>query len=111
MKITLTKWQFATEFNKVRPGTFTLDALDIIFDYYAELDGEMEFDTTLICGEWCEYTNIDDLIRDYPPDYPAVDYDQVEDFINENYPSVITIDRDYAIDGPKVTWLVKIWEM
>lgn len=111
MKMTLTKWQFATEFNKVRPDSFTIDALEVIFEHYEELDEEMEFDPVLICSEWCEYDNIGDLISDYPVDNSLDDYDTVEEFLEENYPSVITIDIKYALGMPKITWLVKIWEM
>lgn len=78
MKITLTQSQFVHEFNKIRPNHFSRQGLECLFDFFEELDEnletETEFDPIAICCEWLEYDSIEEFWDEYDKD----DYEDIE---------------------------------
>ena len=56
MKQTVYRDDFHRAFQELRPGKFSPATLDVLFDYYDELDANYELDVTAICCEWTEYT-------------------------------------------------------
>ena len=54
MRMTLNVYEFRDMFNRIRPEQFSYEALGELFDYYEELDPDLEFDPIAICCEWSE---------------------------------------------------------
>jgi hypothetical protein len=54
-----TATQFADQFNRISPNSFTIAALETLFEYYDELSEDMniEFDPVAIRCDWAEYTD------------------------------------------------------
>lgn len=105
MKITINKNDFAREFEAMnRADNFSNSALDILFDYYEEIDENMELDVIAICCEWKEYT-AEELKNDYgykldytewlENDYVQCDSD-TEALVKEleNKTTIIKVDRE-----------------
>ena len=73
MKITISSHQeFANEFNKISPDTFSYSALIALSEYYEELENntetELEFDPVAFRCEWSEYSSIEECYEDYNSD-------------------------------------------
>ena len=65
MKITVDESIFISAFDDMGRGNqFSTEALQALFDYYDEIDADMELDVIAICCDWCEYSN-DDLVYEY----------------------------------------------
>ena len=84
MHITLNTQSFTNAFNEVRPGSFSDEALEAMFEYYEGY--EVEFDPVAICGDFSE-SSIDELIEEYSIDIKeGADEDEkeeaVRDFLN-----------------------------
>ncbi len=66
MKLTITEGTFINTFKSYgRADQFSREALGLLFDYYEELDPEMELDVIAICCDWAEYETIEEIKRDY----------------------------------------------
>ena len=72
MKQTMGKQQFVNEFLDVRPESFSRKSLEMIFEYFEEIEDatgeQLEFDPIAVCVEWCEY-DITDLPDAYAYKY------------------------------------------
>lgn len=76
-----------------RADNFTHDALSLLFDYFEELDSDMELDVTAICCDYSEDT-VADIADNYSIDLSDIDpedldYDQacidiVREYLSEN---------------------------
>lgn len=68
MKITLNKTSFVSEIKKIRLDNFSVAALEMLFDWYEEMerdcDIQLEFDPIAICCDWSEYDEVD-LIEEF----------------------------------------------
>jgi len=64
MKQTIYKSDFYETFKDLRPGSFSPAALDVLFDYYEEMDPDFELDVIGICGDWSEY-NEEELLKTF----------------------------------------------
>lgn len=56
MKKTINVSDFRDAFQSCRPDNFSYDGLGRLFDYFEEIDSEMELDVIAICCEWQEGT-------------------------------------------------------
>lgn len=56
MKKTINVSDFRDAFQNCRPDNFSYDGLGRLFDYFEEIDSEMELDVIAICCEWQEGT-------------------------------------------------------
>lgn len=80
MKTTVNKSQFRDAFIRMdRKAQFSYEALGLLFDYFEEIDEDMELDVIAICCEYSEMTP--DEVRE---DYSLDDDQDVEEFLNEN---------------------------
>lgn len=114
MKKTIDSYDFRKEFaNMDRADNFSNSALDILFNYYEEIDENMELDVIAICCDWTEYSQ-EELKADYgykldydewlENDYVQCDSDTEDDILNEyiealvkeleDETTVITVDSD-----------------
>lgn len=48
-----------------RSDQFTEEALETLFEYYEEIDENMELDVIAICCEWAEYESLEELHEEY----------------------------------------------
>ncbi|GHU79012.1 hypothetical protein AGMMS49992_30550 [Clostridia bacterium] len=65
MKITVDNYRFKKEFeDNGRDDKFTDDALDVLFDWYEEIDPDMELDVVAVACEWTEY-DAEELADEY----------------------------------------------
>ena len=64
MKQTIYKSDFYEAFEDLRPNNFSPAALDVLFDYYEEIDPDFELDVLAICGDWSEY-NEEELLKTF----------------------------------------------
>ena len=63
--------QFRDAFNAAGRGQqFSYDALGLLFDYFEEIEPDMELDVVAICCEYLEAT-VSEIVRDYAIDIPA----------------------------------------
>ena len=70
MKTTINKSQFRDSFIRMdRQANFSYEALGLLFDYFEDLDEDMELDVIAICCEYVEMT----------PEELAESYDLPED--------------------------------
>lgn len=69
MKQTLTREMFIDGMKAARPGNFTYEGLDALFEYLTELEEglgeELEFDPIAICCEYSEYRSLEEIREDY----------------------------------------------
>jgi hypothetical protein len=76
MKTTVNLFDFQRAFEELRPDNFTNEALEVLFDYFEEIEEstgeELEFDVIGICCEFSEDT-IENLIAAY-----SIDVDQTQ---------------------------------
>lgn len=65
---TITQSDFISTFKQIRPESFSLAALESLFEFIEELEddtGEQsEFDPIALCCDWAEYS-LDELKREY----------------------------------------------
>ena len=85
MKQTINKYQFRDAFMSIRPDNFSYESLEILFEYFEQLEDDIgediELDVIAICCDWVESTP--DEIREY---YDPVDVDSnsdIEDYLEE----------------------------
>jgi hypothetical protein len=79
MKTTVTKYDFRTSFyNMERYDQFGYEALGLLFDYFEELDPDMELDVIAIC---CDYAvdTVEDIAQAY-----SIEPDDVMDYLQDN---------------------------
>lgn len=90
MKQTINKSDFRDAFHRMgRDKQFSYDALGALFDYYEEIDEEMELDVIAICCDWCEYDDLKAVKVDYN------DITSLEDLQGQTY--VIELENDGLI--------------
>ena len=77
MKQTIGLSQFTDEFNAIRPNAFSYEALELLYDFFEELDPDYELDVIAICCDFEEAgealirkaydlekdTNVEDYLR------------------------------------------------
>jgi hypothetical protein len=77
MKQTINFYEFAAQFQAIRPNSFSREGLVALWEYLEEWEEstgeEMEFDVIALCCDFIEY----DSLADYKQDYS----DDVEDYI------------------------------
>ena len=62
MKMTIDEGGFIRAFQYMGRGyQFSREALALLFDYYDEVDPDMELDVISICCDWTEYETTDEL--------------------------------------------------
>ena len=74
---------FRDAFKAIRPDNFSYEGLEVLFDWFGELEDcgeEMELDVIAICCEFSELT-IDEFFEQY--DCPMDDLDDERDIIEE----------------------------
>lgn len=101
MKQTLSLDTFRFLFDQIRPNNFSYEALEILFDWFEDLETmqeqELEFDPIAICCDYSEST-IQDLINDYAIDLDGVEPDEVDGFVLD-YLNDRTIVLGVCVDG------------
>jgi hypothetical protein len=87
MKTTVSSYDFQEAFERLRPNNFSIEGLNVLFDYLEELDPDMELDVIALCCDYCEDT-LEDIIHSYSIDVEDMDDDDtveaVRSFLNEN---------------------------
>ena len=77
MKQTINFYQFATQFQAIRPNSFSREGLIALWEYLEQseedMGEEMEFDVIALCCDFIEYESLADYQQDYS--------DDVEDYI------------------------------
>jgi hypothetical protein len=77
MKQTINFYEFAAQFQSIRPNSFSREGLVALWEYLEQseedMGEEMEFDVIALCCDFIEY----DSLADYKQDYS----DDVEDYI------------------------------
>jgi hypothetical protein len=79
MKTTVTKYDFRTAFhNMERYDQFGYEALGLLFDYFEEIDSDMELDVIAIC---CDYAvdTVEDIAQAY-----SIESDDVMDYLQDH---------------------------
>jgi len=83
MKQSINFYQFAEQFQALRPNSFSREGLIALWEYLEQFEEdtghEIEFDVIALCGDFTEY----DSLADYQQDYS----DNAEDYtaaITEN---------------------------
>ena len=105
MKKTIDSYDFKREFETMnRADNFSNESLDVLFNYYEEIDENMELDIIAICCDWTECTQ-EDLKNDYgykldyaewlENDYIQCDSDTEDDILNE-YIKALVKELEYA---------------
>ena len=88
MKQTINFYEFAAQFQSMRPNSFSREGLIALWEYLEEWEEstgeEMEFDVIALCCDFIEY----DSLADYQQDYS----DDVED-----YTAAITENNGYIV--------------
>jgi hypothetical protein len=73
MKDTLDQWKFVSEFQKIRPDNFSHEALFVLFDFFEEIDPDMEFDPIAICCDFQEFDDFNDFKSDWNSDIETME--------------------------------------
>lgn len=82
MKMTITESMFKEMFRQYnRVDNFSSEALSLLFDYFEEVDENMELDVIAICCEVSELS-YEDAIKEYSIDYDP-EYDELEDIVKD----------------------------
>ena len=72
MKQTINFYQFAEQFQAVRPNNFSREGLIALWEYLEEWEEstgeEMEFDVIALCCDFIEYESLADYQQDYSDD-------------------------------------------
>jgi len=73
MRQPINQYQFAQEFQRIRPNQFTYEGLKALFDWFeeyeTETETEIELDVIRICCDWSEYANLKEFQNDYGKKY------------------------------------------
>lgn len=78
MKQTITKQDFVDAFHQAgREDNFSDEALEMMFDYFEDMDPDMELDVIAVC---CEYT--EQSIPDFATEN-NISEDEVMDYLND----------------------------
>ena len=56
MKITINEYGFADAFKNADRDNYSYEGYKALYDYYEEIDEDMELDVIAICCDWTEYT-------------------------------------------------------
>jgi len=80
--------QFRDAFRQAdRQDQFSYEALNMLYEYFEDIDPDMELDVIAICCEYSE-DNPDDIIANYSIDVEGMDEDEkieaVRDYLNDN---------------------------
>ena len=73
MKDTLDQWKFVSEFQKIILNQFSREALFVLFDFFEEIDPNMEFDPIGICCDFQEFDNFNDFKSDWGSDIETIE--------------------------------------
>lgn len=77
MKQTINISIFVDEFQSIRPGNFSYDGLNVLFDYLEEYEDaagqEMELDIIALCCEFSEYEDLEDFKSNYGDDFQTIE--------------------------------------
>ena len=77
MKQTINFYEFAAQFQSIRPNSFSREGLIALWEYLEQseedMGEEMEFDVIALCCDFIEYESLADYQQDYS--------DDVEDYI------------------------------
>ena len=83
--------QFRDAFRQVdRDGQFSYEALNMLYEYFEDIDPDMELDVIAICCEYAEATPAE-LIRDY-----SIDVSEADPEDERTYKDIA---RDYLSDN------------
>lgn len=87
MKQTISQYDFMDAFRKMDRDYYSYEGYQALFDWYEELDPDMELDVIAICCDWTEYEP-DELENDYSN---ILSFDEwKEDNIDPNEPNEYT---------------------
>ena len=78
MKDTIDQWKFVDQFQKIRPNNFSREALFVMFDFFEEIDPDMEFDPIAISCDFQEFDNFNDFKSDWGSDWGS-DIETIEE--------------------------------
>lgn len=67
MKMTVYSSDFRNQFQAIRPDNFSYEGLELLYDYFEELDPDMELDVIAICCDY-EEAHYSDIIGQYETD-------------------------------------------
>lgn len=98
MKITIDIYDMKERFQAMNRDYYTYEGLEVLFDYYDEIDENMEFDPIAICCDCTEFgenaaCSFDDLIDDYSYLY------KMEEWLEDNALEKSEFDRDLYIQS------------
>ena len=72
MKQTINFYEFAAQFQSIRPNNFSREGLIALWEYLEEWEEstgeEMEFDVIALCCDFTEYESLADYKQDYSDD-------------------------------------------
>ena len=78
MKQNITVENFISEHKKLRPDNFTREGLIALFNFYEEIEQDIELDVIRDCVYFSEYKNLKEFHNDYDKtEYP--DVEQIEE--------------------------------
>ncbi len=70
MRETVSRHRFIDVIMKLRPNNFSLDGLDVLYEYITEFEAcngqQIEFDPIALCCEYSEYANLEEIQEAYP---------------------------------------------
>jgi len=66
MKLTVSRHLFHDCMNARTASKFSYHALNYLYEYYEEVDPDMELDPIAIACDWGEYDSKEELLADYP---------------------------------------------
>ena len=84
MKQTLSLDEFRHSMKQIRPENFSWEGLEILFDWFEDLETsmerEIEFDPIAICCDYSE-ASVKEIIDAFGIDLDGVDPDMVDEFV------------------------------
>lgn len=89
MFMTVNFYDFKNAFNNIRPDNFSNEALEVLFDYFEQLEEDIgeqiELDVIAICCEYCEEP-IQDFIENYSleEETEGLEEDELLEFIRDH---------------------------
>jgi hypothetical protein len=94
---TINRYQFIDAFAKAgRKEQFSYDALNVLFEYFEEVDPDMELDVIAICCEYAEGSAAEiaaaydiDLSAADPEDYEQSCIDIVRDYLEQHMTTIV----------------------
>ena len=101
MKKTVNEYMFKDGMKKLRPDNFTWGGLSALYDYLTELEDdtgqEIEFDVIVICSEYSEYEDLNEIQEAY--DVKGLDEDELKDWLADNGSPVLEHDEGVIIQN------------